>query len=53
MYQITLKETDVVYLVEETALTLKDYIFKRNRSYIDPQIEEKMISVTYMKLKDA
>ena len=23
MYQITLKETDVVYLVEETALTLK------------------------------
>ena len=44
MYQITLKETDVVYLVEETALTLKDYIYSKGIDIIiDPQIEEKMI----------
>ena len=44
MYQITLKETDVVYLVEETALTLKDYIYSKGIDLIiDPQIEEKMI----------
>lgn len=44
MYQITLKETDVVYLVEETALTLKDYIYSKGIDLIiDPQIEEKII----------
>ena len=44
MYQITLKETDVVYLVEETALTLKDYIRSKGIDLIiDPQVEEKMV----------
>ena len=45
MYQITLKEIDIVYLVEETALTLKDYITSKGIDLIiDPQIEEKMIN---------
>ncbi|WP_455538831.1 ligand-binding sensor domain-containing protein [Terrisporobacter sp.] len=44
MYQITLKEEDIVYLVEETALTMKDYMSSRGLNLIiDPQIEEKVI----------
>ncbi len=45
MYQISLKETDIVYLVEETALTLRDYITSKGIDLIiDPQVEEKVIN---------
>lgn len=44
MYVLTLKETDIVYLVEETALTLKDYVKTKGiELIIDPEIEEKII----------
>ena len=44
MYEIILKETDIVYLVEETALTLRDYINSNGiELIIDPEIEEKNI----------
>ena len=40
MYVINLKEIDIVYLVEETALALTDYIKSK---IIDPEVEEKII----------
>ena len=44
MYEINLKDTDIVYLVEETALTMKDYIKSKGiELIIDPEIEEKII----------
>lgn len=44
MYVISLKETDIVYLVEETALTLVDYVKSKGiELIIDPEIEEKAI----------
>lgn len=44
MYVISLKETDIVYLVEETALTLIDYVKTKGiHLIIDPEIEEKTI----------
>ncbi|MDO7206511.1 HAMP domain-containing sensor histidine kinase [Paraclostridium bifermentans] len=44
MYIVTLEETDIVYLVEETALTLKDYVRTKGiELIIDPEIEEKLI----------
>ena len=44
MYKIYLKEVDIVYLVEETALTLSDYIKSKNIDFIiDPEIEEKIV----------
>lgn len=44
MYIVTLEETDIVYLVEETALTLKDYVSTKGiELIIDPEIEEKII----------
>ena len=44
MYEINLKDTDIVYLVEETALTMKDYIKSKGIELtIDPEIEEKII----------
>ncbi|RDY28197.1 histidine kinase [Romboutsia weinsteinii] len=44
MYVINLKEVDIVYLVEETALTLTDYVKSKNiELIIDPEIEEKII----------
>ncbi|MCU9815356.1 MULTISPECIES: ATP-binding protein [Paraclostridium] len=44
MYIVTLEETDIVYLVEETALTLKDYVSTKGiELIIDPEIEEKLI----------
>jgi signal transduction histidine kinase/ligand-binding sensor domain-containing protein len=44
MYVISLKETDIVYLVEETALTLIDYVNTKGiELIIDPEIEEKVI----------
>lgn len=44
MYKIYLKEADIVYLVEETALTLSDYIKSKNIDFIiDPEIEEKIV----------
>lgn len=43
-YEISLKETDIVYLVEETALTLIDYIKSKGiKLIVDPKIEEKQI----------
>lgn len=45
MYVISLKEVDIVYLVEETALTLSDYVSTKGiELIIDPEIEEKNIS---------
>lgn len=44
MYEVILRETDIVYLVEETTLTLIDYINSKGISLIvDPKIEEKII----------
>ena len=44
MYVISLKEVDIVYLVEETALTLIDYVSTKGiELIIDPEIEEKNI----------
>lgn len=44
MYEISLKETDIVYLVEETVLTLRDYINSKGIELIvDPEIEEMII----------
>ncbi len=43
-YQINLKENDIVYLVEETSLSLKDYIENKGiHLIIDPEMEEKII----------
>ena len=45
MYQITLKETDVVYLVEETVIDMKDYIEEKGLEFIfDTDVEEKLIN---------
>ncbi|EPZ59148.1 histidine kinase-, DNA gyrase B-, and HSP90-like ATPase family protein [[Clostridium] sordellii ATCC 9714] len=44
MYVISLKKVDIVYLVEETALTLIDYVSAKGIDLIiDPEIEEKTI----------
>lgn len=43
-YKINIKEEDIVSIVEETALGLKDYIESKNiELVIDPEIEEKII----------
>ena len=43
-YRIDIKEVDIVYLVEEAALSLRDYIEGKGVSLIvDPEIEEKII----------
>lgn len=44
MYEITMSDTDIVYLVEETAVTLVDYVKSKGiELIIDPEIEEKNI----------
>lgn len=44
MYVISVKEVDIVYLVEETSLGLADYIKTKGIDLIiDPEIEEKII----------
>ncbi|AOR24009.1 ligand-binding sensor domain-containing protein [Clostridium taeniosporum] len=43
-YEINLEKHDIVYLVEETSLSLKDYIKNKGINLIiDPEIEEKII----------
>lgn len=43
-YVIKKKDTDIVYLVEEAALSLKDYVEEKDITFIiDPEIEEKVI----------
>lgn len=43
-YNINIQKNDIVYIVEETALSLKDYIENKNiELIIDPEIEEKII----------
>lgn len=43
-YILNKKDNDIVYLVEEAALSLKDYVESKNITFIiDPQIEEKII----------
>ena len=43
-YTINLKEEDIVYIVEETALGLKDYVESKGIEFIiDPEVEEKII----------
>ena len=44
MYTLNLKEVDIIYLVEETSLTLIDYIKSKSiELIIDPEVEEKII----------
>ena len=44
MYTLNLKEVDIIYLVEETSLTLIDYIKSKSIELIlDPEVEEKVI----------
>ena len=44
MYNLNLKELDIIYLVEETSLTLIDYIKSKSiELIIDPEVEEKII----------
>ncbi|MDR5586764.1 ligand-binding sensor domain-containing protein [Clostridium aquiflavi] len=43
-YETNFKENDIVYLVEETSLSLKDYIENKGiHLIIDPEVEEKVI----------
>lgn len=43
-YKLDIKEHDIVFLVEETALSMKDYIEANEiQLIIDPEIEEKVI----------
>ena len=43
-YSINIKEEDIVYIVEEAALSLKDYIENKNiELIIEPDMEEKII----------
>lgn len=43
-YYLNKKEVDIVYLVEEAALSLKEYIEEKGINFIiDPQVEEKII----------
>ena len=45
-YRIDIKEVDIVYLVEEAALSLREYIEDKGINLIiDPEIEEKIIEV--------
>lgn len=44
MYTLNLKEVDIIYVVEETSLTLIDYIKSKSiELIIDPEVEEKVI----------
>ncbi|MBQ5723542.1 MAG: signal recognition particle protein [Muribaculaceae bacterium] len=52
MYEINTKEADIVYLVEETALTMYDYIKSKGiELIIDPEIEEKTIECDYHEIE--
>ena len=43
-YEMNMKMNDIVYIVEETALALKDYVESKSiQLIIDPDVEEKMI----------
>ena len=43
-YQLNIKENDIIYIVEEATLSLKDYIERKGiELIIDPEIEEKII----------
>ena len=43
-YQLQIKENNIVYIVEEATLSLKDYIERKGINLIiDPEIEEKII----------
>ncbi|RDY27159.1 histidine kinase [Romboutsia weinsteinii] len=43
-YKINLEDNDIVYVVEEAALSLKEYVENKGiRLIIDPEIEEKII----------
>ena len=44
MYEIILRDTDIIYLVEETALTMIDYVNSKGiELIIDPEVEEKTV----------
>ena len=44
MYKLDMKDNDIVYLVEELALSMKDFIESKDiELIIDPEIEEKII----------
>lgn len=44
MYKLDIKDNDIVYLVEELALSMKDFIESKDiELIIDPEIEEKVI----------
>ena len=42
-YQLNIREHDIVYIVEEATLSLKDYIERKGiELIIDPEMEEKI-----------
>lgn len=44
MYKLDMKDNDIIYLVEELALSMKDFIESKDiELIIDPEIEEKII----------
>lgn len=52
MYTITLKEVDIIYLVEETSLALVDYIKSKSiELIIDPEVEEKAVWCDYSEIE--
>ncbi|MGL5315750.1 MAG: ligand-binding sensor domain-containing protein, partial [Peptostreptococcaceae bacterium] len=52
MYTINLKEVDIIYLVEETSLTLVEYIKSKSiELIIDPDVEEKTVWCDYNEIE--
>lgn len=51
-YKIDIKKNDIVYIVEETCLSLKDYIEDKSISLIiDPEVEEKYIECDSLEIE--
>ncbi|MGL6107151.1 MAG: ligand-binding sensor domain-containing protein [Romboutsia sp.] len=51
-YEINIKENDIVYIVEETVLGLKDYVESKNiELIIDPEVEEKIIECDFSEIE--
>ena len=47
-YHLNIKDNDIVYLVEESVLTLKNYIEEKGVTLIvDPEFEEKVVKCDY------
>ncbi|MBX7379325.1 ligand-binding sensor domain-containing protein [Clostridium chauvoei] len=51
-YKLDIKENDIVYLVEEAALSMKDFIENNGiELIIDPEVEEKVIECDYTEIE--